>query len=415
MMRKISNHNLLMIVFIGLLTACRPSSVAKLTPISTPAGKTPPSTITQPIPTGTSKPVTNQAGFVTPAPEKKATTTPALVFGSPITLTGHTCSVTNLKWSPDGSLLASSCGFLSSTPQDDTVLLWRPDGTLASVLPGSNQPVLSLAWSPDGKLLAIGSSDSTIFLWNAAGQLVEQWQTNAGQVFALAWSPDGKILASGSIVMVTNPTVQLWDANGILLKTLSTSYSGGKFYNLAWSPDGKYLVGGATDYKLWKSDGALVHWRTACASCTPAWALAWSPDSQLWAIGNENGEIEVFDTSGKLVASMQDRTDVNNLAWSPDGSILAGAKALWRSDGTLLANLASPAQYVNSVAWSPDGSLLAAGDSDGLIRLFSPSGNPVGIVQAYTGAVQTLAWSPDGKPLATSGDDHTIKLWNVNQ
>lgn len=197
------------------------------------------------------------------------------------------------------------------------------------------------------------------------------------------------------------------------MQTLSTSFSGGKFYNLEWSPDGRYLVGGATDYKLWRADGEEIFWLTACEHCTPAWGMAWSPDSRLWAVGNENGEVVIHDTAGNLVASMQDRTVVTSLAWSPDSKILAGAKTLWRADGTVAANLSVPAMRVDYVAWSPDGSLIATGDDHGRIKLFTATGKPAGFLHGHSRSITALAWSPDGMILASGSQDATIRLWMI--
>lgn len=334
---------------------------------------------------------------------------PTQISAQSIILSGHTSAITHLNWSPDGTLLASSCGNFQS--QDFTVRLWHPDGTPANILTGHTQPVTGLSWSPEGKTLASSSLDGTIRIWSSEGSLLKVLQGNAGQVFAVAWSPNEKILASGSIVTFTNPTVQLWDPEGQLVTTLSTSFSGGKFYNLAWSPDGKYLLGGATDYKLWQANGEQVYWLTACASCTPAWGMAWSPDSRLWAIGNESGEVEIYTNDGTKVATVHDQTGINSLAWSPDSRILAGAKTLWLADGTVFSTSNSQSGYVNSVAWSPDGKMLATGGSDNIVHLWTPDGKSLDLLQGHTGVIEVVAWSPNGNILASGSDDATIRLW----
>jgi WD40 repeat protein len=335
--------------------------------------------------------------------------TPTLLSAQSITLSGHSGAVTRLSWSPDGRLLASASGDFQST--DYTVRVWHPDGTLAYTLTGHTGVVTALAWSPDGKTLASASLDKSIRLWSSDGTPDRVLQGDAGHVFAVAWSPDGDILASGAIVGVLDPTVQLWDRDGQIVKTLSTSFSGGKFYNLAWSPDGNYLVGGATDYKLWRADGELVFWRESHASSTPSWGLAWSPDSQLWAVGDESGYIQIYTNSGEEVALLSDQTGINSLAWSPDGKILAGPKSFWNSDGTRLYGLRLQPEYVMSLAWSPDGRLLASGGSDTLVQLRTPDGQHAAFLEGHTGMVNAVAWSPAGNILASAGEDGTIRLW----
>jgi WD40 repeat protein len=328
-----------------------------------------------------------------------------------IELSGHSGPVTNLSWSPDGTLLASGSGSVDSS--DFAVRIWRPNGSLANVLTGHTQPVTDLGWSPDGKTLASSSVDGTIRLWNRDGTLRQALNGKVGRVFALAWSPDGQVLATGSIVTFTNPTVQLWNPAGQILKTLSTSFSGGKFYNLAWSPDGRYLLGGATDYKLWRADGEQVFWLQACSHCTPAWAVAWSPDSRLWAVGDESGYVDIYSITGAKIANLQDSGGVNSLAWSPDGTLLAGVSTIWSPKGDYLYTLRDQSLHVNSNAWSSDGKILASGGSDMLVHLWAADSSSLGALQGHRAGVNVVAWSPDGKILASGSDDKTVRLWKI--
>jgi WD40 repeat protein len=354
-----------------------------------------------------------------PAPAPTLTRLPPTSSPTPqinptsILIPGQGAPVDHLAWSPDGSLLATSSGNFQASY--GVVRLWHADGSLAYELKGHTGSVAGLAWSPDGKILASASLDKTIRLWSAQGKLLKILHPNTGQVFAVAWSPDGKTLASGSLAGFLNPIVQLWDRQGWTLQhTLKTSFSGGKFYNLAWSPDGKYLVGGATDYKLWRADGSLVYWLQGCAACTPAWGMAWSPDSRFWAVGDEGGDIQIFTNAGVKIATAYDLGDVNSLAWSPDGRLLAGSKTLWHADGTVLNYFRDQAKNVFSAAWSPDGKLLATGGDDKIVHLWGPDGKPLGVLKGHSGNVNVVAWSPDGKILASGSDDATIRLWKIH-
>ncbi len=75
------------------------------------------------------------------------------------TLAGHQRRIHDIAFSPDSQLLASAS-------RDDTVKLWRQDGTVVTTLRGHADSVFGLGFSPDGQFLASGSNDQRIVLWN---------------------------------------------------------------------------------------------------------------------------------------------------------------------------------------------------------------------------------------------------------
>jgi WD40 repeat protein len=350
------------------------------------------------------------ASAATPAQPTVLPTLPQPIVSPTLTITSivlsrNTGGVTQLAWSPNGNLLASA----EDGNVDFAIRLWSTDGRLVRTLKGHTGAILSLAWSPEGKLLASGSSDQTVRLWNPEGNLVRTIKVDRGNVWALAWSPDGALLAAGSIVLYLNPTVQLWNPDGSLVTTMSTKYSGGKFYNLAWSPDGERLLGGATDYKVWRRDGTEVAYLSSCEHCTPSWGAAWSLDSSTFAIGDENGDLQLYDRDGHSLGSRQSSFDINTIAWSPDGSLLAAGRDVWKPDGSHLTGFTG---RVNSLAWSADGQYLAVA-ADELITLVRADGTPLAVLKDHTDTINHVAWSPVQLILASASNDGTIRLWRL--
>lgn len=113
-------------------------------------------------------------------------------------------------------------------------------------------------------------------------------------------------------------------------------------------------------------------------------------------------------------------TEVNSLAFSPDGKILASGEQkiikLWDLNSQkVLTTLAGHSQAVKSVNFSPDGKILASASDDRTIKLWDISTTEeICTLVGHSHAVKSVAFSPDGKIIASGSWDKTIKLWDVN-
>ena len=145
--------------------------------------------------------------------------------------------------------------------------------------------------------------------------------------------------------------------------------------------------------------------------------LAWSPKGVFVTEGPENsGMIDIRDdeTGESVLAFKAHDGDINDVAFSPDGSLLATTG----DDGTLKVWNASTGRLISSVSadagafgvWGPsfseDGSLVAAAWSDweetsGGVRVLDLSTDRVVSDVPIVGAIDT-ALSPDGKRLAVA-------------
>ena len=115
-----------------------------------------------------------------------------------------------------------------------------------------------------------------------------------------------------------------------------------------------------------------------------------------------------------------DKTDIQEIAYSPDGTRLAVASSigLWIYDvetGEELNTLTGHTDVVWSVSFSPDGSTLASGSADRTIRLWDANtGEHLHTLTRHTGFVRNVSFSPDGSKLASASEDRTVGLWDAN-
>ena len=111
-----------------------------------------------------------------------------------------------------------------------------------------------------------------------------------------------------------------------------------------------------------------------------------------------------------LLALGEDVDDENKLAVSTGRLIQQGVAAgiyqqIWSSPGAL--------SEINDIAFSPDGKLLALAGADGSVRFCDmQTGAEGNALTGHSHGITAIAFSPDGKYLATGSQDSTIRIWN---
>ena len=342
---------------------------------------------------------------------------------------GHTDSVYNLAWHPDGRTLASG-------GEDGRVILWDVEsGEKVATLEGHTGSVWGVAWHPDGRTLASGGTDGHVILWDVeSGEAFATPEGHTDWVISVTWAPDGRTLASGGL----DGQVILWDAEpGVAAVTLTRHT--GPALSVAWAPDGRTLASGGEDHRviLWDVESgeavAILEGHTDSVR-----SVAWHPDGRTLASGGEDNLVILWDVeSGQAVASLEGHTEtVYSLAWHPDGRTLAsggedGRVILWDVEsGEKVPILEGWESWgylfgVRSVAWHPDGRTLAAGGGEGRVILWDvESRETVATLEGHTDWVQDLVgaafplvsnvvWHPDGRTLASGGEDGRVVLWDA--
>ncbi|KAK9749225.1 hypothetical protein RND81_02G111100 [Saponaria officinalis] len=217
-------------------------------------------------------------------------------------LSGHTKSVTCVKWGGDG--------FIYTGSKDRTIKVWDPkEVKLIRELRGHGLRVNSLALSTDFVLrtgafdhkgfdydspeemkeaaldrynkvrgnaperLVSCSDDKSIYVWEPLVTKHSKFRLTGHQqpVNHVAVSPDGRWLASASF----DKSVRLWN---ISTGKFVHAFRGhvGRVYRICWSPDSRYLLSGSKDSTL------------------KVYAVDWSPNGEKVASGGKDRKLKIY-------------------------------------------------------------------------------------------------------------------------
>ena len=227
------------------------------------------------------------------------------------TLPGHQNTISQIKYSPDGKLIASA-GW------DNSIKLWDAENGKLIVTLRHTDAVNSIAFSTDGQTLVSGSEDKTIKIWDLTNQpkLIKTLAGHTDSVKAVAVSADGKIASGGY-----DNTIKLWTIAGELLQTINAHDLA--ITSLAFTPDNT-LASASWDntIKLWNLSpegkaSRLLHTLKHQDGVT---AIDFNFDGTVLASGSGDRQIKLWDTAtGRLIKSLKGHTSqINSLAFSND-------------------------------------------------------------------------------------------------
>lgn len=323
-------------------------------------------------------------------------------------------AVTALSFSASGSLLAAASG-------SDGIRIHRVgDGRIHARLDDLDGRVLALAFHPARSLLAAGlrgeNGKGVLRFWTSAGRRAlnpHRLELPAGPR-SLAFSPDGKTLASAG----DSREISLWELEDWPWPSpRSIRTSGGPIRRIEFTPDGSAITsaspGGDVEIRS-RSDGSL---RAASrqAAGGGAFHAAYSQDGRvLLRAGAGIGEasLQLLDpgNASPLESFNPPSGPIRLLAFAAAEPLLAAAGASGRirvvdfEKGRVLHSFSLGKEAPASMALSHDAALLAAGDSRGVVQLWSLKRNELLWQSPLAGGrIEAIGFSGDGTQLALVG------------
>ncbi len=311
---------------------------------------------------------------------------------------------------------------------------------------GKKKRIHAIAFSPSGEELATVSGDRTLRIWNlGTGEVrltapVEE--TSCG--YDLAYLDERRIVFAGTELTV-------WDTAANEWHRIAPSFSWGRRIKI--SPGGEFLVEvDQTRSTDWAGRGLLVR-------STADWSLqeigphgenttggaAFSRDGKLLATGhmasvgqrtrhvgvaglNLDFAVNDYDylvhlrqmPTGLFVRSLGGwQQPVTHLAFSPDGSMLAGTAGprlrVWdlKADRELALHKRGT-KHFQGLSFARDGSFLATVSNDTTVRIWETHAwQEHATVTWDIGALLNIAFAPDGLRAAAGSDKGKVIIWDV--
>lgn len=294
--------------------------------------------------------------------------------------------------------------------------------------------ITGIALSPDKQQVALFTLRPIEQWWlelrnSGNGDLI--WEVYVGKAAynALAFSPDGSSIGTGT----EEGNVRIWNVeNGNLIHTLE-----GHIYPVryvAFSPDGTMIASGASDNtaRVWQvSNGMNI---SVYKIKTDVRDIAWSPDSKYLAVTSNN--INVYNVPSRdnhpdvFYTAIGDTRELGEVSFSPNGMFLIGGgewhnpeNNKWRYRIMLWDfpyNKSEPVRIplddaIDDVVISPDGRILIGTYKDHRGKLLL-----VDIIDREikgnidVGQTIYMSYSPDISTFATISTKTTVTIWGVS-
>lgn len=284
----------------------------------------------------------------------------------------------------------------------------------------------AIEYSPDGSKLAVADFVGTILIYDTSDYDAPPLRICNGTVChsKLLFTKDGTGLITADMPAraAHNGAGNQFDGSVVKLgcmrvfdvATGALRYEteiGGEGRGMALSPDGELLAIAMLDGRcvMLETETFTVITHLVCGTAQ-ARGVAFSSDSTMLAVGDEGGEIYLFDLSDNTLIRRMDTTkkpSVTSVRFSADDKKLLVnssdncARLYDVESGELLKTLGGFSQAAHIAEFSPDGSRIAVASLDGRVKIYDSDGNYrrtlVTSMTEHNGHVFSMKFSPSGE------------------
>ncbi|NWX90155.1 NLE1 protein, partial [Nothoprocta pentlandii] len=313
-------------------------------------------------------------------------------------LAGHSKWITWLCWEP--LHINPECRYLASASKDGSIRVWDTlMGRCDKILTGHTQSVTCVKWGGDGLLYSC-SQDRTIKVWRS--QDVSERGARAGSWLPRAALPTRPFRLQGILCR----TLQ-GHAHWVNTMALSTDYvlRTGAFEPADASINPQDVSGSLAELK----DRAQQRYDQVRGQ-GPERLVSGSDDFTLflWRPAEDKKPLERMTGHQALINQVLFSPDTRIIASASfDKSI-----KLWDGrTGKYLTSLRGHVSAVYQIAWSADSRLLVSGSSDSTLKVWDVGTRKLAIdLPGHADEVFATDWSPDGQRVASGGKDKCLRM-----
>ncbi|XP_023311105.1 intraflagellar transport protein 80 homolog [Anoplophora glabripennis] len=280
----------------------------------------------------------------------------------------HDAPVTCVGWSSTEEVYSSG--------DDNQLLSWSVSTNQSTKIAQLNQdlfptdmqflPRVGGTLGKHGDLVLLTSADGKFYILNRAGRIERSVEAHKGAILVGQWGNDG----SGLLTAGEDGLVKIWSRSGMLRSTVVSSDN--SVYGACWSPDSQsiaYAQGKCVVIKQLAPNTKPLRWKAheGIVLC-----LAWSVASDLIVSGGEDCKYRVWDCHGRqMFSSTLHDNHITSIAWAPAGDLFAvgsyNTLRLCDYSGWSRSLEKPNTGCIYKLAWSGDGTQLAGACANGQV------------------------------------------------
>lgn len=321
----------------------------------------------------------------------------------------------HLTFSPNGRHVASTHSDYGYTP-----FIWNVANVgPVAYLEGHTSTVQDIAYSPDGSRIVTVSSDDTIHIWDTQSyktiKVLDDVENGSN---AVAFTADGQFFITTNYY-----SMRVWNAStGELLQSESLDEPSA---NLSVFPDRSGFV--TADGSLWNYDESIQKFVSDSDKFSD-WIspvdMEIDPSGKYLALGT-NGTVEIYNIQTRqLEISLQGYgSEVRSIAISDNGEYLAsgsrnGALNLWsinQSAGkiTHVSTMTEHTSWLDDLVFSPSGETLVSINWDNTLRMWNTADGSLLNTVTVEDSIYSMAVNDD-KSLLAIGMYGTVTVWSID-